>query len=64
MNTTKETIISFKQFAKDVRNYYDLGEKGYFRIEDEQDMDDTIDEIYETKRYEMDYEQKIITLFN
>ena len=62
--TTKETIISFKQFCKDFRNYYDLGEKEWFRIETEQYMDETIDEIYNTERYEVDYEHKIITLFN
>lgn len=61
---TKKTTISFKQFCKDFRKYYDLEAKEYFRIETEQYMDETIDEIYNTERYEMDYEHKIITLFH
>lgn len=59
------STISFKQFIAVCKEYYDIKQGEYFRIENERDMDEVICEIYdkENTQYEIDYENKIIELY-
>lgn len=53
-------IISFKQFIKDYEEYY--SEK-ITTIRTEYDMEEVIWDIYDTDKYEFDFDKKIIELY-
>ena len=52
--------VTFKKFDRDFRDYY--GIKGYYTIRTEEDMQEVIDELYDSDNFEVDYENKIILI--
>lgn len=55
--------IPFKQFIKDCKDYYDIKQGEYFRIETELEMEETIFELYENEHFEVNYENNTIELY-
>lgn len=53
--------ISFKQFCIDFKKYYNIDS---VEIRTQSDMDEDVYEIYDSEDYEVDYENKIINLYD
>lgn len=52
-------IITFKQFAADYKKYYDID---YVEIKTELDAEEIIFDLYNTDKFEFDYENKTIEI--
>lgn len=52
-------IITFKQFAADYKKYYDIN---YVEIKTELDAEEIIFDLYNTDKFEFDYENKTIEI--
>jgi hypothetical protein len=54
--------ISFNDFIKDYREYYDERSK-HISIRTEDDMQEVLFDIYDVENFEIDYENEIIELY-
>jgi|GEM_PF-4920881 len=56
-------IITFKEFDNHFRKHYQLKKESY-TIESEYDMQEILYELYNIENFEIDYNNRIIELFN
>jgi len=54
--------ISFNEFIKNYREYYNYHSK-CFNIGTEEDMEEVIYDLYSIESFEIDYENKVIELY-
>lgn len=54
--------VSFKDFKKDYKEYY-KDEGKYLMISTYSEMEEIINDLYGTDKFEMDYEHEIIELY-
>lgn len=53
--------ITFKKFDRDFRDYYNI--RGNYSIRTESDLQEIIYELYDTDKFEVNYEEKIIEIY-
>lgn len=52
--------VTFRKFDRDFREYY--GIKGNYTIRTDEDMQEVMYELYDTDKFDIDYENKIIII--
>ena len=61
---SNEKITSFDKFIKDYQNEFLNGKPEKFLVKTEDDMIDVIYQLYNTDKFDIDYEFKTISVFN